>query len=79
MDNTQRFGNRVDNYVKYRPGYPGEVLRFLSETKGFSPDWKVADIGSGTGISTALFLGNGNTVYAHRQTFVYPPRANRHI
>lgn len=64
MDNTQRFSNRVDNYVKYRPGYPREVLRFLSETKGFAPDWKVADIGSGTGISTALFLDNGNTVYA---------------
>ncbi|MBN9384246.1 MAG: class I SAM-dependent methyltransferase [Chitinophagaceae bacterium] len=64
MDNTQRFGNRVDNYVKYRPGYPKEVLRFLSETKRFNPDWKVADIGSGTGISTALFLDNGNTVYA---------------
>ena len=64
MDNTQRFSNRVDNYVKYRPGYPRDVLHFLSEIKGFNAHWTVADIGSGTGISTSLFLDNGNTVYA---------------
>jgi len=64
MDNTQRFSNRVENYVKHRPGYPKEVLRFLEEVTDFTPSWKVADIGSGTGISTALFLDNGNTVYA---------------
>lgn len=64
MDSTQRFGDRVDNYVKYRPGYPRDVLRFLTETKDFNSHWTVADIGSGTGISTALFLDNGNTVYA---------------
>jgi len=64
MDNTQRFSNRVDDYVKYRPGYPKEILTFLKEATGFSPDWIVADIGSGTGISTTLFLDNGNTVYA---------------
>ncbi|HVU56697.1 MAG TPA: class I SAM-dependent methyltransferase [Puia sp.] len=64
MSNTQRFSNRVDNYVKYRPGYPKEILPFLNKAVGFSPDWIVADIGSGTGISTALFLDNGNTVYA---------------
>jgi SAM-dependent methyltransferase len=64
MDSTQRFSTRVDNYVKYRPGYPKEILTFLKEATGFSPDWIVADIGSGTGISTALLLDNGNTVYA---------------
>lgn len=64
MNNTQRFSDRVDDYVKYRPGYPKEILTFLKEATGFSPDWIVADIGSGTGISTPLFLDNGNTVYA---------------
>jgi SAM-dependent methyltransferase len=64
MSNTQRFSTRVDNYVKYRPGYPKEILSFLSAATGFSPDWIVADIGSGTGISTALFLDNNNKVYA---------------
>jgi SAM-dependent methyltransferase len=64
MDNTQRFSSRVENYVKYRPGYPKAVLNFLSEITGFTSHWKVADIGSGTGISSSLFLDNGNTVYA---------------
>jgi SAM-dependent methyltransferase len=63
MDSTQRFTNRVDNYVKFRPGYPTQILRFLEEDHGFNAGWVVADIGSGTGISTALFLENGNTVY----------------
>jgi len=63
MDSTQRFSNRVDNYVKFRPGYPAQILRFLEADHGFTPDWVVADIGSGTGISTTLFLENGNTVY----------------
>jgi SAM-dependent methyltransferase len=63
MDNTERFSNRVGNYVKYRPGYPTEILHYLEEETGFGPDWIVADVGSGTGISTALFLDKGNTVY----------------
>ncbi|HEY4207334.1 MAG TPA: class I SAM-dependent methyltransferase [Puia sp.] len=64
MSNTQRFSDRVDNYVKYRPDYPKTVLTLLAEVIGLSPDWIVADIGAGTGISTALFLDNGNRVYA---------------
>jgi SAM-dependent methyltransferase len=64
MSNTQRFSDRVDNYVKYRPDYPKEIIAILAEAIAFSPDWIVADIGSGTGISTSLFLDNGNKVYA---------------
>ena len=63
-DNTQRFSNRVDNYVKYRPDYPKEIIAFLEKETGFSKDFVVADIGSGTGILTQLFLDYGNTVYA---------------
>jgi SAM-dependent methyltransferase len=64
MSNTERFSDRVDNYVKYRPGYPNEVLKLLKEAAGLSPNWAVADIGSGTGLSTTLFLDNGNMVRA---------------
>jgi hypothetical protein len=56
MDSTQRFSNRADNYVKYRPGYPPAILADLEEETGYTPDWVVADIGSGTGISTQPFL-----------------------
>jgi ubiquinone/menaquinone biosynthesis C-methylase UbiE len=61
---TERFSDRVENYVNYRPSYPSELLEFLAETFGLSSIWTIADIGSGTGILSKLFLDNGNVVYA---------------
>lgn len=61
---TGRFSNRVENYVKYRPGYPDEVMTALRKNCRLTKQSIVADIGSGTGILTRMFLKNGNTVYA---------------
>jgi SAM-dependent methyltransferase len=64
MANTvERFSNRVENYVRYRPGYPQEVLELLREKANLRRSSVLADIGSGTGISARLFLENGNQVY----------------
>jgi SAM-dependent methyltransferase len=60
---TERFSDRVDNYLRYRPTYPAEVVDVLANEIGLEPSWCIADIGSGTGISTELFLRNGNSVY----------------
>lgn len=60
---VERFSNRVENYVKYRPNYPLEMLSVFRERMNLTPNSVVADIGSGTGISTKLFLENGNMVY----------------
>jgi SAM-dependent methyltransferase len=62
-DSTHRFSDRVENYVRYRPGYPPEVIDVLARETGLAPDAEVADVGSGTGISSELFLRNGNTVF----------------
>jgi SAM-dependent methyltransferase len=62
-DSTQRFSNRVENYVKYRPDYPREVLQLFRDEMGLTPASVIADIGSGTGISTRMFLENGNRVF----------------
>ncbi|MBN2500263.1 MAG: methyltransferase domain-containing protein [Anaerolineales bacterium] len=62
-DPTQRFSNRVENYVKYRPGYPPEIISYLTEEAGLTPAAVVADIGSGTGILSEMFLQHGNRVY----------------
>ncbi len=62
-DTVKRFSNRVANYVKYRPGYPSQVLDLFKGGMGLSESAVVADIGSGTGLSAKLFLDNGNTVY----------------
>jgi SAM-dependent methyltransferase len=64
IDSTQRFSSRVKNYIKYRPGYPPAVLDLLKEKCGLTGASVVADIGSGTGILTELFLRNGNPVFA---------------
>jgi ubiquinone/menaquinone biosynthesis C-methylase UbiE len=64
MDPTLRFSSRVENYIKYRPRYPLEVIETLQTECGLSPASIVADIGSGTGALTELFLQNGNRVFA---------------
>ena len=64
MKNIERFSDRVENYVLYRPHYPAEIIRFLKEDLKLTKQWVIADIGSGTGISSELFISNGNVVYA---------------
>jgi SAM-dependent methyltransferase len=61
---TSRFSDRVENYVRYRPGYPPEALRCLITECGLTPAHVVADIASGTGIWTRMLLENGNHVFA---------------
>ena len=63
MDYKQRFSSRVQNYIQFRPGYPVEIIPALQLEIGLKPDDTIADIGSGTGLSSKLFLENGNTVY----------------
>ena len=64
MESTvTRFSNRVANYVKYRPGYPPGVIDLFKAEMGLTHDSIIADVGSGTGLSTKPFLENGNKVY----------------
>jgi hypothetical protein len=62
-DPTKRFSDRVANYIRYRPGYPQALLGFLRERCAWAPAAMIADLGSGTGISSEYFLRHGNTVY----------------
>ena len=62
-NSRERFSNRVEDYVRYRPAYPRAVLDLLREECGLAPESVVADIGSGTGILTQMFLEKGNVVY----------------
>lgn len=63
LKSLERFSNRVENYIKYRPDYPAEIITFLKQQDLLTTETVIADIGSGTGISAALFLKEGNTVY----------------
>jgi SAM-dependent methyltransferase len=62
-DSKTRFSSRVADYVRYRPGYPSELITLLRTDCGLRPGHVVADIGSGTGFLSELFLKNGNRVY----------------
>jgi len=61
-DPTLRFSSRVENYIRYRPGYPAEVLETLLTECGLTPAAVVADIACGTGIFTRMLLDHGNRV-----------------
>jgi len=61
---TQRFSNRVDNYVRYRPSYPAAIIELLRAECGLTCEANVADIGSGTGKLTELILPHAKQVLA---------------
>jgi SAM-dependent methyltransferase len=61
---TSRFSDRVENYIRYRPGYPREALEVLKSECGLMSSHVIADIASGTGIWTRILLENGNGVFA---------------
>jgi SAM-dependent methyltransferase len=63
-NSTQRFSDRVADYVKFRPTYPREIVTFLHDTCGLAPRARGADIGAGTGISAKVFLDAGHPVVA---------------
>jgi len=62
-DPTRRFSDRVAYYVRYRPGYPGELIEFFRNELNLDPSDVVADVGSGTGKLSELFLQAGNVVH----------------
>ncbi len=64
LPSTTRFSSRVADYVKWRPHYPAGIVPVLRR-EGLLPEGgAVADVGSGTGISTKLFLEQGHPVVA---------------
>ncbi len=69
---TERFSNRVADYVKYRPDYPDALFDLLSDEGLVGPGRLVADVGAGTGIFTEKLLERGCEVWA-----VEPNRAMR--
>lgn len=67
LRSTERFSDRVADYVRYRPDYPVALVDWLHREHGVNASWDVADVGAGTGISAKLFLDAG-----HRVTAVEP-------
>src|SRR5437899_1233764 len=64
MNSTERFTDRVADYVRFRPHYPPAVFAELRDRLGLGAGSSVADVGSGTGISARPLLEMGCTVFA---------------
>lgn len=64
MSVEHRFDDRVADYAKHRPSYPAEAIDFVVKALGLARGNVVADLGSGTGIFSALLLDRGFAVRA---------------
>lgn len=60
---TSRFSDRVEHYIRYRPGYPAEMFDWLRGECGLRSEHVVADVGSGTGLLTEPLLKSGAKVF----------------
>ena len=60
---VHRFTGRAEAYSTSRPSYPNKILNILEREISFDHTQIVADIGSGTGLLSKLFLQNGNRVF----------------
>ncbi|GAC1624450.1 MAG: class I SAM-dependent methyltransferase [Nevskia sp.] len=60
---TERFGDRVADYARARPGYPPAVTDWLIAEAQPAPGAIAADLGSGTGLFTRELLAAGLRVY----------------
>jgi SAM-dependent methyltransferase len=64
MNSTERFTDRVEDYAKYRPHYPQAMFEAMRARLGDPNTSAIADIGSGTGISTKPLVDMGFEVFA---------------
>ena len=62
-DKVVNFTGRVEEFAKYRPGYPEQIISLLENKIGFDQSSDIADVGCGTGRLSRLFLNNGNLVF----------------
>src|SRR5258708_18011812 len=75
----RRLSNRVADCARYRPGYPPAVLDLLRAECGLRPGHVIADIGSGTGLLSELFLKNGNRVFGVEPNEVMRQAGEEHL
>jgi len=63
-NSVERFGDRADDYVRYRPSYPAAAIDAILAGLGPAASLLSADVGAGTGISARLVADRGVRVVA---------------
>jgi SAM-dependent methyltransferase len=59
LDPTVRFSGRAQAYATGRPGYPAQIAEHLARELDLAQGAVIADLGSGTGLSSSIFLQAG--------------------
>src|SRR5215469_8368685 len=63
LSSSERFLGRVEAYAKYRPSYPAAAIDLLEARCGLRRGADAVDLGSGTGILSALLVKRGARVF----------------
>lgn len=58
-ERTQEFNQMLDNYYKYRPDYPEEVIKAIINKANLTIYSKLLEIGAGSGKTTSQFTDFG--------------------
>ncbi len=64
LNPLNRFSDKAEDYVKYRPSYPAAAIDIIFEGLDKNSQILAADIGAGTGISSRLLAERGVNVIA---------------
>ena len=64
MENYNIYSSKAIDFTRYRLQYSPEAVNVVAKLTNLTPEWVVADIGSGTGILTQAFLRLGCRVCA---------------
>ena len=64
FDSVERFSDRTDDYVRYRPSYPAQAINAILDGLVPAASILAADVGAGTGISARLVADRGARVVA---------------
>jgi hypothetical protein len=62
MSTVERFSDRVENYVKFRPGYPPEVLQLFRNEMGLTADSVIVEHRLRCGAEQRDAFGGGRMV-----------------
>jgi SAM-dependent methyltransferase len=60
--NIDRFGGLADTYDRYRPHPPEAFVNLVKQMAGTGRPGRVVDLGSGTGLSTRVWVGHADEV-----------------